>query len=303
MDLVLNVADHYVLTPYVYPLSWPEDTALRQIISLLVVTNLGIAVLYLGLGWLSYQFIFDHNRMKHPQFLKNQVWLEIRHAMTSLPIISIPTVVLFFIEVKGYSKLYDNVEESPMDWPFVLFSIIFFVLFTDGCIYWIHRFLHHRCIYKHFHKKHHVLKIPTPFASHAFHPLDGFLSSLPYHVYPFLFPLHKVLYLALYIFVNIWTVSIHDGAYRMPGPLQEVVNGAAHHTDHHLCFNVNYGQYFTLWDRIGGSYKKPSVLEGKVSLDCISRLTAEGKISSNGANANGHTNGHDNGSGTKSKEE
>lgn len=148
-----------------------------------------------------------------------------------------------------------------------------------------------------------MLKIPTPFASHAFHPLDGFLSSLPYHVYPFLFPLHKVLYLALYIFVNIWTVSIHDGNYRMPGPLQEVFNGAAHHTDHHLFFDVNYGQYFTLWDRIGGSYRNPSVLEGKGPLDCIRRLTAEGKMSTNGANANGHMNGHANGSGAKGKEE
>ncbi|XP_024287762.1 lathosterol oxidase isoform X2 [Oncorhynchus tshawytscha] len=303
MDLVLNVADHYVLTPYVYPSSWPEDGALRQIISLLVVTNLGAAVLYLGLGWLSYHFIFDHNLMKHPQFLKNQVRREIKYAMTSLPIISIPTVALFFFEVRGYSKLYDHVEESTMGWPFVLLSMISFLLFTDGCIYWIHRFLHHKSIYKHFHKPHHVWKIPTPFASHAFHPLDGFLQGLPYHIYPFLFPLHKVLYLALYIFVNIWTVSIHDGDYRVPGPLQEVVNGAAHHTDHHLFFDVNYGQYFTLWDRIGGSYRNPSVLEGKGPLDCIRRLTAEGKMSANGANTNGHTNRHANVSSTKSKEE
>lgn len=46
---------------------------------------------------------------------------------------------------------------------------------------------------QHLHKQHHTFKIPTPFASHAFHPLDGFLQSLPYHVYPFIFPLHKVL--------------------------------------------------------------------------------------------------------------
>lgn len=70
MDLVLNVADHYVLTSYVYPASWPEDGALRQIISLLVLTNLGAAVLYLGLGAISYYFIFDHNLMKHPHFLE-----------------------------------------------------------------------------------------------------------------------------------------------------------------------------------------------------------------------------------------
>lgn len=70
MDLVLNVADYYLLTPYVYPTSWAEDGALRQIISLLVLTNLGAAVLYLGLGAISYFFIFDHNLKKHPHFLE-----------------------------------------------------------------------------------------------------------------------------------------------------------------------------------------------------------------------------------------
>lgn len=70
MDLVLNVADYYVLSPYVYPASWPEDGALRQIISLLVLTNLGAAILYLGLGAISYFLIFDHNLMKHPHFLE-----------------------------------------------------------------------------------------------------------------------------------------------------------------------------------------------------------------------------------------
>jgi lathosterol oxidase len=36
------------------------------------------------------------------------------------------------------------------------------------------------------------------------------------------------------------------------------LNSSAHHTVHHLEFNYNYGQYFTLWDRIGGSHKLPS---------------------------------------------
>jgi Delta7-sterol 5-desaturase len=33
--------------------------------------------------------------------------------------------------------------------------------------------------------------VPTPWASHAFHPVDGFLQSTPYHVYAFLFPMNK----------------------------------------------------------------------------------------------------------------
>lgn len=64
-------------------------------------------------------------------------------------------------------------------------------------------------------------------------------------------------YLSLrFLFVNMWTVSIHDGAYALGG---RIVSTAAHHTDHHLFFNYNHGQYFTLWDRIGGTYKAPSV--------------------------------------------
>lgn len=27
---------------------------------------------------------------------------------------------------------------------------------------------------------------------------------------------------------------------------------------HHLYFNYNYGQFTTLWDRFGGSYRKPN---------------------------------------------
>ena len=73
-----------------------------------------------------------------------------------------------------------------------MLSCFTFIAFTDACIYWIHRFLHHRLVYKHLHKTHHTWKVPTPFASHAFHPMDGFLQSCPYHLYLFLFPLHKV---------------------------------------------------------------------------------------------------------------
>ncbi|KAM7396351.1 hypothetical protein PAMP_019396 [Pampus punctatissimus] len=248
MDYVLNISDYYIFTPYVYPASWPEDGALRQIISLWLVTNFGA---------------------------ENQVRKELKLGTASIFWMSFPTVALFFWEIRGYSKLFDNINESSLGWPGVFLSIAGFLFFTDMCIYWIHRFMHHKSIYKYLHKQHHTFKIPTPFASHAFHPLDGFLQSLPYHVYPFIFPLHKVIYLSLFVFVNIWTISIHDGDYRIPGPLICLINGAAHHVDHHLYFNYNYGQYFTLWDILGGSYRHPSALLGKGPHDHIRKLMAE----------------------------
>ena len=67
------------------------------------------------------------------------------------------------------------------------------------------------------------------------------------------------MYLGLYVIVNLWSTSIHDGLYLVPKFLQPVINGSANHNVHHLYFDYNYGQYFTLWDRIGGSYLDPAV--------------------------------------------
>ena len=47
---------------------------------------------------------------------------------------------------------------------------------------------------------------------------------------------------------------IHDGEYLASHPL---INGAANHAHHHLHFNYNYGQFFTVFDRFGGTYRMP----------------------------------------------
>ncbi|KJE89369.1 sterol-C5-desaturase [Capsaspora owczarzaki ATCC 30864] len=270
MDIVLHVADTYLFTPYIYPAEWAEDWWPRQLLSLFFLVNISGYALYLIFATLSYIFIYDKALLRHPRILENQIAKELWVACTSIPIMSIPTNLIFLAEVRGYSKLYDNVDEYG--WGYLAFSAVFFLFFTDMCIYWIHRWLHHPLIYKYVHKPHHRWLVPTPFASHAFHPVDGFLQSSPYHMFIFLFPLHKMAYMGLFVFVNFWTISIHDGSYGVPDVFKPLVNGAAHHTDHHLFFNYNYGQFFTLWDRIGGSFRHPSSFEGTSPLDEVHQL-------------------------------
>lgn len=212
------------------------------------------ALLYFICASLSYVFIFDKTTVNHPKYLKNQVRQEISQATRALPGMSLLTAACMLAEVRGYAKLYDTTSEAPFS-AYNWIQFPFFVLFTDFLIYWIHRGLHHPLVYKSLHKPHHKWIMPTPFASHAFHPLDGFAQSIPYHLFPFLFPLQKFAYIALFVFINIWTIFIHDGEYYANSPL---INGAACHTMHHLYFNFNYGQFTTLWDRLGGSYRKPN---------------------------------------------
>lgn len=104
------------------------------------------------------------------------------------------TCILFLLEVRGYSRLYDSVQDSKYGmytlvdakcaqmlfvnsivfqfnifnfgsgviltgWWTIAGSVIAFLMFTDCLIYFIHRGLHHKLVYKHFHKYHHLWKV------------------------------------------------------------------------------------------------------------------------------------------------
>lgn len=263
MDDVLYYTEEYIFNPYLYPdESSPyymdilqRDHAFRQCLSLFMATTLGGYLLYFSFSTLDYYLLFDKEYEKHPKFLKNQKYQEIMVSVKSVPVMVFLTLPIFLAEVRGYSLLYDRWDERGV--PFLLWSMFLFLMFNDFGIYWIHRYEHHPLVYKHIHKLHHKWLVPTPYASYAFNPIDGFLQSTPYHIFIFLYPLPKYVYLGLFVTVNFWTISIHDGYFKVPEWLEWWINGAAHHSSHHLYFDYNYGQYFTFWDRIGKSFRRP----------------------------------------------
>ncbi|KAJ5370562.1 uncharacterized protein N7496_006654 [Penicillium cataractarum] len=230
-----------------------RDNMARQTLSLfLMIWFFGLAMYLVG-SFIMYHTVYDKRLLQHPRYLPSQIEQEIKQGLSAMPVMAILTAPLFLAEVRGWSKLYNFASEAPFP-GYNWLQYPLFICFTDSGIYWIHRGLHHPLVYRWLHKPHHKWVVPTPFASYAFHPLDGWSQSLPYHIFPFLFPLQKVAYLGLFIFVTVWTVLIHDAEYLSTS---EIINGAACHTMHHLYFNYNYGQYITIWDRLGGTYRKP----------------------------------------------
>lgn len=101
--------------------AWPRDYIPRQIISLFTITLIGIHVLYFVFAWLSYRFIFNHDMMKHPKFLKNQIKLEIQSSVQAFPTMILLTLPWFLAEVRGHSRLYEDVNEYG--WGYLFFSI------------------------------------------------------------------------------------------------------------------------------------------------------------------------------------
>lgn len=179
--------------------------------------------MYLLGSTILYHTIYNKSLLKHPKYLPHQIHQEIWQSMFAMPIMAILTIPFFLAEMHGWTKLYDfpphPVDSSysssdfrpPANIPWSLWTFLqypLFILFTDTGIYFIHRFLHHPSIYRFIHKRHHKWIVPTPYASYAFNPLDGWAQSLPYHIFPLLFPLQKCAYLGLFVAVTGWTVFI-----------------------------------------------------------------------------------------------
>ena len=67
---------------------------------------------------------------------------------------------------------------------------------------------------------------------------SGLISS----IFVYIFPMQKYVYLGLFVFVQLWTILIHDGDMITGSWWEKYINSAAHHTLHHLYFTCNYGQ-------------------------------------------------------------
>jgi|TARA_B100001540_G_C15790167_1_gene635045 lathosterol oxidase len=256
-----NVVDKYVLGVDEFK---PEEYGLlRKFLVLWVFLTVFTYLLYFTLCPLVYHFLYarrDENGENVAAWNyregRDQVRNEIKLSAWSIAVMAGMTAPFELMVEKGWTKIYWDVPASDDlgGWFYLLVgSPLLFLAFSDTCVYWIHRALHHRLLYAPIHKLHHKYKETTPFSAYAFHPLDGWLQGCPYHMFVFLFPMHHVTYFLSLAVVGLWTINIHDRtSLRVP-----FVNGAAHHTVHHTGFNYNYGQYFVFWDRIGGSFRDP----------------------------------------------
>lgn len=218
----------------------------------------GSLVLYFTLAGLSYLFIFVWQRRRlHPEYVAD--WRENGRAIlwSQLSILGnvAANVPIHLLIARGHSRVYTSVAEHGV--PYLIASAALVLVVAETLIYWIHRGLHWGPFFRLFHRHHHSFKQTTPWVSVAFHPLDSFAQASPYHLCAFLFPMHVGLYLLTTVLATVWSTSIHDRISLLRGPF---VNHAAHHTIHHWYDNYNFGQYLTLWDRLGGTYRSPREL-------------------------------------------
>lgn len=177
-----------------------------------------------------------------------------REFLLSLVTIVMFSVMLGLVKVVtdlGWTRMYPSISDYGV--PYFILSVAVIALVHDTYYYWAHRFMHSRLLFNRVHRVHHQFTNPTPFASYAFHPLEGMIEILILGLLLFVMPIHAYA-LGLYILIlTALNVVSHLGYEFYPAWVARGFITSTHHNLHHSRFTGHYMLYFNLWDRWMGS--------------------------------------------------
>jgi lathosterol oxidase len=239
-----------------------------QLVQFLVMVVSGL-LLYFGLSGTSYAVVFVLGRKRfHPDYKpdRKSIFKAIRWAVIG----TVGTVLLQMpfnlLAARGQTRIYWKLSERSPLW--LLVSLLAFFVLTETGIYWVHRAMHTKRLFKWFHRYHHQWRRPTSWVSVAFHPIDSFAMALPLHLAAFVVPIYGGLFVAIQLVFSLWAVSVHD---RHSIVHWRWFNHTDNHTLHHWFFRCNYGQFTTFWDRVMRTWRDPVAVrrEGRLPKDVL----------------------------------
>lgn len=153
----------------------------------------------------------------------------------------------------GWITIYETFEERGA--LYFAGTLAAMILAHDAYFYWTHRAMHHPRLFRTFHGTHHRSRTPTPWTAYAFDVPEAVVMLVFVPVWAALVPMHD---LALFVFMSwqiVRNVMGHAGVEispvsGRPSRLFGWLNTTTHHDLHHQDSRVNFGLYFTWWDRL-----------------------------------------------------
>lgn len=229
---------------------------------------IGAMVIYYGIALFFHYFCYhyygtsvfeEQNRIRPSSTI---MYNQIKLAQSSMFLyVCLPVLGEYIIE-QNYTLVYYTIHEIGGIYWYLFYTVLYFSIVEIG-IYWMHRTLHtNKWMYKNIHMLHHQYNKPetlTPWASIAFHPLDGILQASPYVATLLLVPCHYITHTIMLFFTAIWATYIHDA---MDFNILPIIMGSKYHTVHHTHYIYNYGQIFVFCDQIWGTYQAPTAPTG-----------------------------------------
>ncbi|MBV6499248.1 MAG: hypothetical protein CJBNEKGG_01700 [Prosthecobacter sp.] len=143
-------------------------------------------------------------------------------------------------------------------WGWFFTSILIAIVVHDTWFYWTHRLMHHRRLFRLFHKVHHESTNPSPWAAYSFAPLEALAQACIFPLLAFTVPMHPLAFFVFMVWQITFNVIGHTGyeyfpPWLMKSWLGRLLNTPTNHVQHHEKMRGNYGLYFNVWDRLMGT--------------------------------------------------
>jgi sterol desaturase/sphingolipid hydroxylase (fatty acid hydroxylase superfamily) len=196
---------------------------------------------------------------KQPSHTWRQILHEVIFSLSSSFVMIAVGYYIFIADDKFIPNNYADINQYG--WPYAIgFTFLLFFL-HDTAFYWSHRIMHHKRLFKLFHRVHHDSLEPTPFTTFSFHPLEAVvqnLNSLVPLITMIFLPWHNGSVAVFGLGVTLFNVIGHLGFEIYPKnwhkwPVLRWKTTAYHHYMHHQRSGGNYSLYFRFWDKLCGT--------------------------------------------------
>lgn len=240
--------------------SWSKST---QMFLGIAVENWLRYALVAGIAWLLAHVIFKRRWWPRKIIQRDppasDVRREIRWSVITALVYGLVGVGTIWIGKTCGWQMYRKIDSHG--WTWFVASIGIAILVHDTWFYWTHRLMHHRRLFKLFHRVHHESTNPSPWAAYSFAPLEAFMQACIFPLLVFTVPMHPLAFFAFMIWQIVFNVSGHTGYEYFPNWLMrswlgKVFNTPTNHVQHHEKMRGNYGLYFNIWDRLMGTNHK-----------------------------------------------
>lgn len=227
---------------------------------LLVGMSLDIALRYLlfaGLAWVFGYILFRERwalRKIIPRFPTSaDVWREIRYSALTFFIFGLIGTATIIAGQRGWTQMYWKLGDHSAGWFWA--SVGLSIIVHDTYFYWTHRLMHHRWLFKSFHRVHHLSTNPSPWAAYSFAPLEAIVEAGIFPLVTVLMPIHPLAFTLVMLWQIIFNVTGHAGyefhpRWLMRSGLGWLINTPTNHVMHHEKMSGNFSLYFNVWDRL-----------------------------------------------------
>jgi lathosterol oxidase len=157
----------------------------------------------------------------------------------------------------GGAALY--FDAARFGWAWLAASAVLGFVLIDAGLYYSHRLLHHRALFRYVHRWHHKFVAPIVFTTTAMHPIEFLVFFCVLLLPALVVPMYVGVYVALVAYTYLVGMVDHLGV-RLRLPLH---GETSFHDEHHVHFHCNYGHHTTLFDRLHGTVRRRDRVYGE----------------------------------------